>query len=76
LEGYTDAKSTDSTLKAKAIDYVNCLKEQKDSLDYVNVEYTKCQDEWSAAYDARTQLINLLDKDGINVESTYASVGS
>ena len=68
LGDYTSAKFEDSGLQAKAIDYINCLKDQQASLDYISIDYTKYDEEWHAAYDKRTQLIkDFVDDYGLTV---------
>ena len=69
LEDYTGAKFEDSALQEKAIKYVNCLKDQKASLEYYSVDNSRYKEDWSKAYDARTQLI----KDFVNNYSLTVS---
>lgn len=58
VQGYTSATFSDSKLQQAAIEYINCLKDQKDALDYYNSDYDKYYTKWSKAYDRRSQLIS------------------
>lgn len=74
LEGHTSQKFEDSGLQEKAIKYVNCLKDQQAALDYMTVDYEKYSEEWSKAYDARTQLIkDFVDNYGLTVSEANAA---
>ena len=74
LEGYTSQKFEDSTLQEKAIQYVNCLKDQQAALEYMTVDYTKYSEDWGKAYDTRTQLLKgFVDDYGLTVSEEHAA---
>ena len=57
LEKYKDLKFENSKLQELVIKYINLLNQQKDSLQYLKVDYDKFDKEWQDAYNQRTQLI-------------------
>ena len=72
LDGYTEKKFEDSKLQELAIQYINQLKAQKEALDYLVVDYDKCLDEWTQAYDERSKLIvEINDAYTLNVDEKY-----
>lgn len=75
LGDYTSAKFEDSALQEKAIKYVNCLKDQKAALEYYSADYSKYREDWSKAYDARTQLLkDFVDNYGLTVSEKHADI--
>ena len=72
LEKYKDLKFKDSKLQELAIKYINLLNQQKDSLQYLKVNYDKFDKEWMDAYNQRTQLIIKFTKDyNLTVDNKY-----
>lgn len=67
VDQYKNKKFEDSNLQEKAISYINLLYKQKEALEYYDVDYTKFNEAWKVAYDARTQLIKELT-DTYNLE--------
>lgn len=58
IQGYTNASFSDSKLQEQAIEYINCVKDQKEALSYYNADYDKYDKQWSKAYNKRSQLIS------------------
>lgn len=71
---YLDKKFKDSTLQQKAINYINMIKQQKEALKYLQVNYDKYDKLWGEAYDERSKLIvDFIDNYGLTVSDKYKS---
>lgn len=63
LEQYTSKMFKDTKLQELAIQYINLLKQQKEALDYYDVEPEKYDKLWSEAYDQRSKIITQISQD-------------
>lgn len=71
---YLDKKFKDSTLQQKAINYINMIKQQKEALKYLQVNYDKYDKLWGEAYDERSKLIvDFIDNYDLTVSDKYKS---
>ena len=71
---YLDKKFKDSTLQQKAINYINMIKQQKEALKYMQVNYDKYSELWGEAYDERSKLIvDFMENYGLTVSDKYKS---
>lgn len=70
---YVDKKFEDSKLQEKAIKYINMVKQQKEALDYLQVNSDKYDKLWNEAYDERAKLIvDFTNNYGLTVSEEYA----
>ena len=71
---YLDKKFKDSTLQQKAINYINMIKQQKEALKYLQVDYDKYSKLWEEAYNERSKLIvDFVKNYGLTVSDEYKS---
>lgn len=71
---YLDKKFKDSTLQQKAISYINMIKQQKEALKYLQVDYDKYNKLWEEAYNERSKLIvDFVKNYGLTVSDEYKS---
>lgn len=72
LKDYTSQSFEDSKLQEKAIQYINLLKDQLESLKYISVDYVKYEEMWGEAYNKRSQmLVDFVDNYGLTVSDDY-----
>jgi hypothetical protein len=68
LYEYENKDFNDPKLKKIALDYINGLKKQEESIKYYNVDLVKQEELWSKGYNARsTALLTLVDEYGLKV---------
>lgn len=74
VKKYRDEKFEDSDLQELAIEYINCLNDQNDALEYLTVDYTKYSELHKEAYNKRTTIIKqMVDDYGLTVSDDYQS---
>lgn len=75
LKGYTSESFENSKLQERAIQYINLLNDQMESLQYVQVDYAKYTEMWSKAYNERSKmLVDFVDNYGLTVSDEYLEV--
>lgn len=74
VEKYKDEKFEDSALQELVLKYINTLKAQEESLDYVSADPDKFNTDWQSAYEERTQMIDTFYNDyDLKVSEKYES---
>lgn len=72
VEDYTSGNFKDSYLQEQAISYINALKNQKDAVQYITVDYDKYDEIASDVYDTRSAVLkNLVNNYGLTVSEEY-----
>ncbi len=76
LEKYKDADFDNPELGKLAVDYLNALNKQEDSLKYYSNDYFKYEKNWTEGYNERsTILTTLVDKFGVKLdEKSFADL--
>lgn len=72
IGGYTEKNFEDSKLQEYAIQYINLLKQQKESMDYFDADFEKSYDMWTEALNKRSQMMVKIDKEyDLPISSKY-----
>lgn len=74
IDKYENEKFEDSNLKELAIRYINLLKQHKDICQYITVDYTKYEEEYTSIYNERSKIISQMVNDyNMSVSEEYQS---
>ncbi|MFR3391123.1 MAG: FxLYD domain-containing protein [[Clostridium] scindens] len=72
VKDYQNQKFEDSKLQELVLQYINSVKAQDESLDYISADAEKFNEMWQTAYETRTQLIETFYKDyDLKVDKKY-----
>lgn len=72
IEKYTNEKFENTALQENAIKYINLLKQQKESCDYITVDYDKYSEKADEIYNERSKIIkDMVENYGVTVDEKY-----